>query len=204
LELKQTRIGVDNFSYIIYSKKNAIIIDPGFEPKKIIDFIKSHDLTIKYIIVTHHHSDHTYGINILKSEYPNSQIVASKNDGIKIDANTEILVNDGDELKLDDIYLSFILTPGHTPGGICIIVNDSALLTGDTLFIGDCGRTDLPGGNLRTMYNTLHNIIMKLPDYLIVYPGHDYGDKPFDTLGNQKRFNKTLNVKNFEDFSKIY
>jgi glyoxylase-like metal-dependent hydrolase (beta-lactamase superfamily II) len=143
LELKQTRIGVDNFSYIIYSKKNAIIIDPGFEPKKIIDFIKSHDLTIKYIIVTHHHSDHTYGINILKNEYPNSRIVASKDDGIKIDANTEILVDDGDELKLDDIYLSFILTPGHTPGGICIIVNDSALLTGDTLFIGDCGRTDL-------------------------------------------------------------
>ena len=204
MKIKQIRIGIDNFSYVIYSNNNAIVIDPGFEPKKIIDFVKSHDLTIKYIIITHYHSDHTYGVNFLKSEYPLSQIVASREDGNRIDTNVEIFVKERDELKYEDICLSFILTPGHTPGGICVIVNDKALFTGDTLFIGDCGRTDLPGGNLRTMYYTLHNIIMNLPDYLTVYPGHDYGDKPFDTLGNQKRINKTLNVKNFEDFSKIY
>ena len=99
--------------------------------------------------------------------------------------------------------LNFILTPGHTPGGICIIVDNEAIITGDTLFIGDCGRTDLPGGDLAQMFRTLQEKIMPLPDHLIVYPGHDYGDKPFDTLGNQKRTNKTLIAKNLEEFSKI-
>ncbi|MCK5258369.1 MAG: MBL fold metallo-hydrolase, partial [Thermoplasmatales archaeon] len=83
------------------------------------------------------------------------------------------------------------------------IVDNEALITGDTLFIGDCGRTDLPGGDLVQMYRTLNEKIMSLPDHLIVYPGHDYGDKPFDTLGNQKRTNKTLLSKNLNDFSKI-
>ena len=120
-----------------------------------------------------------------------------------MDNNIDIYVNDGFKLKLGNINLEFILTPGHTPGGICIIIDNKVILTGDTLFIGDCGRADLPGGDLHIMYSTLKNKIMLLSDSLIVYPGHDYGNKPYDTLGNQKKVNKTLNVKNFEDFSKI-
>jgi glyoxylase-like metal-dependent hydrolase (beta-lactamase superfamily II) len=99
--------------------------------------------------------------------------------------------------------LSCLLTPGHTPGGICIIVDKKALLTGDTLFIGDCGRTDLPGGSLEEMFKTLQEKIFLLSDELIVYPGHDYGEKPFDSLGNQKRTNKTLKAKTLKEFSTI-
>jgi glyoxylase-like metal-dependent hydrolase (beta-lactamase superfamily II) len=102
-----------------------------------------------------------------------------------------------------NILLSFLLTPGHTAGGICIIVDEKALVTGDTLFIGDCGRTDLPGGSLEEMFRTLQQKIISLPDDLIVYPGHDYGKKPFDSLGNQKRSNKTLRVRTLEEFSLI-
>lgn len=115
----------------------------------------------------------------------------------------DVIVADGSQLQLGDITLDFLLTPGHTPGGICIIVDHAALVTGDTLFIGDCGRTDLPGGNSTYMFQTLHEKIMRLPDDLIVYPGHDYGDKPFDTLGNQKQTNKTLLVKTMQEFSRI-
>ena len=79
----------------------------------------------------------------------------------------------------------------------------SLKITGDTLFIGDCGRTDLPGGNINDMYKSLHEKIKSLPDHLIVYPGHDYGEKPFDTLGNQKIKNKTLVVKSIKEFRKI-
>jgi len=82
-------------------------------------------------------------------------------------------------------------------------VDKKALLTGDTLFIGDCGRTDLPGGSLAEMFTSLHEKIMGLPDELIIYPGHDYGEKPFDTLGNQKRTNKTLRARNLTEFSLI-
>ena len=106
--------------------------------------------------------------------------------------NVDILVSDHTKLKLGQITLHFIHTPGHTPGSICIKVNNSAIITGDTLFIDDCGRTDLPGGSLIEMYNTLQKKILPLSNELIVYPGHDYGPKPFDTLGNQKNTNKTL------------
>lgn len=120
-----------------------------------------------------------------------------------LDAKPEIIVSDGSRLKLGNIDIDFILTPGHTPGSICIIVDNKALLTGDTLFIGNCGRTDLPGGNLAQMYESLHEKIMSLPNHLIIYPGHDYGDKPFDTLRNQKMKNITLLAKNLDEFSKI-
>jgi len=115
----------------------------------------------------------------------------------------DVIVSDGSQLKVGNIVLSFLLTPGHTPGGICIIVDGEAMLTGDTLFIGDCGRTDLPGGSLEEMFQTLQTKIMSLSDELLVYPGHDYGEKPFDTLGNQKRTNKTLRARSLKEFSQI-
>jgi glyoxylase-like metal-dependent hydrolase (beta-lactamase superfamily II) len=207
LNLKQIKIGSDNFCYVIYlNEKNnnlAAVVDPGFEPEKVINFIEKNNLTLYYIIITHYHSDHSHGVYFLKKEFPDAKIIASKIDGEKIDTYIDLFVNDGDILNLGGIKLEFLLTPGHTLGGICIIIDDKALLTGDTLFIGDCGRTDLPGGDLYEMYKTLKNKIMSLSDKLIVYPGHDYGNKMYDTLGNQKKINKTLNVKNFDDFSKL-
>lgn len=205
MKIKQIRIGSDNFCYIIYSEKQkfAAIVDPGFEPETPIEFIKNNNLTLIYVIITHYHSDHSYGLKSIKKYYPKAKAISSKKDGELLKEDIDIFVKDDDKLKLGEIDLEFILTPGHTPGGICIIVDDKLILTGDTLFIGDCGRTDLPGGNLLVMYNTLKNKINSLSDNLIVYPGHDYGDKPYDTLGNQKKINKTLNVKNFDDFSKI-
>jgi len=204
LYLNQIKVGADNFSYVINSELNrATVVDPGFQPEKIVDFINSKKLELEYIMLTHYHSDHSSGVNILKNLFPKSKVISSKEDGGKIDAKIDFFVEDGDEIKIDEILINIISTPGHTKGGICIIVNNEAILTGDTLFIGDCGRTDLPGGNLFEMYNTLKNKIMKLPDHLIVYPGHDYGDKPCDSLGNQKCTNKTLVAKNLNEFSKI-
>lgn len=205
MKIKQIKVGSDNFCYIVYSEKQkfAAVIDPGFEPDKSINFIKKNNLNLLYIILTHYHSDHSFGLKNIKNQYPQAKIISSKSDGEKLNEEIDIFVNDKDKLKLGEIDLEFILTPGHTPGGICIIVDNRAIFTGDTLFIGDCGRTDLPGGDIYVMYNTLKNKINSLSDNLIVYPGHDYGDKPFDSLGNQKKVNKTLNAKNFDEFLKI-
>jgi glyoxylase-like metal-dependent hydrolase (beta-lactamase superfamily II) len=159
--------------------------------------------SVNYIIITHYHHDHSNDTHRVKKLFPLSKIIASESDGARLDVTVDIIVKDGDKLKVGDISLDFILTPGHTQGGISIIVDNEAILTGDTLFIGDCGRTDLPGGNLKQMFKTLQEKIKSLPDYLIVLPGHDYGAKPFDTLGNQKKTNKTLLAKNLEEFSKI-
>ncbi len=205
MTIEQIRIGFDNFSYVIYCQKTkkAAIVDPGYDSSKVIEFISSNNLELEYIINTHYHGDHTSENNRVKNYCPTAKIVASKADGQKLGLKVDLNVYDKDQLSLGNIILTFLLTPGHTPGGICIILDNEAILTGDTLFIGDCGRTDLPGGSLMQMYKTLQEKIISLPDHLIVYPGHDYGDKPFDTLGNQKQTNKTLLAKNLEEFSKI-
>lgn len=205
MAIEQVKVGFDNFSYIIYCpiENKAAIVDPSYSASKTLDFLSSRQLELKYIINTHYHGDHISETQKIKNSIPSSQVVASALDGEKMGVKIGITVLDGDNLKLGKIKLDFILTPGHTPGGICIIVDNKAILTGDTLFIGDCGRTDLPGGDLNQMYKTLHVKIMNLPDHLIVYPGHDYGNKPFDTLGNQKRTNKTLLARNLDEFSEI-
>jgi len=205
LAIKQIKIGFDNFSYVIYCpiNKKAAIVDPGFDATKTLQFIKSNKLTLEYILITHYHSDHSSDSKRVKSLFPQAKIVSSEVDGEKLTIKPDIVVSDKSQLKIGEIVVDFLVTPGHTPGGICIIVDNEALLTGDTLFIGDCGRTDLPGGNLAQMYTSLHEKIMILPDEMIVYPGHDYGEKPFDSLGNQKRTNKTLKAKTLKEFSTI-
>lgn len=203
--IEQIKVGLDNFCYIIYcpAKGKAAIVDPGFNAAKILALVASKNVELTYIIITHYHRDHSGEIQTIKNAIPSAIIVASELDGRKIGVNIDRIVSDEDQLHLGNIHLKILLTPGHTPGSICILVDCKALLTGDTLFIGDCGRTDLPGGNLQQMFQTLHEKIMPFPDHVIIYPGHDYGDKPFDTLGNQKRTNKTLRAKNLDEFSRI-
>lgn len=205
MTVKQIRTGFDNFSYIIYCQetRKAAIVDPGYDAVKLLNYISSNNLNLEYIIATHYHSDHTNEIKKIKSAIPSSEIIVSELDGKKLDLKVDKTISDKEELRLGKIILKFILTPGHTAGGLCIIVDNKALLTGDTLFIGDCGRTDLPGGSLPKMFKTLQEKIKPLPDNLIVYPGHDYGDKPSDTLGNQKLTNKAILAKDLDEFSRI-
>ena len=205
MAIRQIRVGRDNLCYIIFCriKKRAAIVDPGFDASKAVEYLSSNSLILHYIILTHHHLDHTRSAKSLKNHFPESNVIASKIDGKNLDVPVDIPISDNDELQLGEIKLKFLLTPGHTSGSICIIVNNKVLLTGDTLFIGDCGRTDLQGGNLEQMFHTLREKIMTLPNHLIIYPGHDYGDNTYDTLENQKKTNKTLLAKDIDDFSKI-
>ena len=205
MAIEQLKVGFDNFSYVIYcpNKKEAAIVDPSFDSSKALEFISSKNLKLKYVILTHYHGDHSSDTSRIKKLIPQIKIVSSKPDGDKLGFKVDINVSDNDKLKVGDVNLDFILTPGHTRGGICIIVDNEAIITGDTLFIGDCGRTDLPGGSFEQMFKTLREKIKPLPDNLIVFPGHDYGNKPFDNLGNQKRTNKTLLARSLEEFSKI-
>jgi glyoxylase-like metal-dependent hydrolase (beta-lactamase superfamily II) len=203
--IEQLRVGLDNFCYVIYCslQKKAAVVDPGFDATKSLHFLAANHLLLEYVILTHYHSDHSAETKQLKMVVSSCKIVASQEDGRRLPVKPDVTISDGSQLKIGSVVLSFLLTPGHTPGGICIIVDKKALLTGDTLFIGDCGRTDLPGGSLETMFQTLQKKIMSLPDDLIVFPGHDYGEKPFDSLGNQKRTNKTLRARTLQEFSQI-
>ncbi len=205
MTLEQIRVGYDNFCYVVYCPvhKKAAVVDPGFDVRKPLKVLTDKNLSLNFVILTHYHSDHCAEVAYLKKKFPAAQIVSSKQDGQGLPVPPDIVVSDESTLTLGSLLLSFLVTPGHTPGGLCIIVDQQAILTGDTLFIGDCGRTDLPGGSLEEMFRSLQEKIMPLPDALIVYPGHDYGERPFDTLGHQKRTNKTLRAKNLKEFSLI-
>jgi hydroxyacylglutathione hydrolase len=114
--------------------------------------------------------------------------------------NADVAVDDGDVIRVGNVPIKVIHTPGHTPDSICLLVDDKLLLTGDTLFVGECGRTDLPGGNPRSMYDSLFNKLLKLGDEVEVYPGHDYGPRPSSTIGEEKRSNYTLQPRSLAEF----
>lgn len=194
---KQIQQHGDNFSYVIAddATKEAAVVDSSFNASEIMHVIKSNNFKLKYIINTHGHSDHVAGNQELHSMF-GGKIVAHRLARV----NFNVVVDDGDVLKLGCVSLKVIYTPGHTPDGICLIVDGKKLLTGDTLFVGECGRTDLSGGNSKSMYDSLFNKLLKLDDDVEVYPGHDYGAKPYSTIGEERRLNYTLKPRSVEEF----
>ncbi|MEM3699984.1 MAG: MBL fold metallo-hydrolase [Candidatus Bathyarchaeia archaeon] len=194
---KQIKQHGDNFSYIIADEttKEAAVIDPSFNAKILTKLLKEKNFHLKYVINTHGHGDHTTGNEEMKKAF-DAKIVAHKISRI----NKDISIEDGDLLMIGKIPIKIIHTPGHTPDSICLLVNNKLLLTGDTLFVGECGRTDLPGGSAKEMYNSLFHKLMKLDDNIEVYPGHDYGPKPHSTIGIEKRTNYTLEKRTIKEF----
>ncbi|HTY75347.1 MAG TPA: MBL fold metallo-hydrolase [Candidatus Nanoarchaeia archaeon] len=194
---KQISQGGDNFSYIIADEisHEAAVVDSSFNMDELTRIIKTEGFSLKYIINTHGHSDHTAGNLELRSTL-GGQIVAHKLSRIRYDLSVE----DGDTLEVGKIQIAIIYTPGHTTDSICLLADTKKLLTGDTLFVGECGRTDLPGGDSKAMYDSLFNKLMKLGDEVEVYPGHDYGSKPYSTIGDEKRSNYVLQPRSLEEF----
>ncbi|MEM3640386.1 MAG: MBL fold metallo-hydrolase [Candidatus Bathyarchaeia archaeon] len=193
---KQIKHHGDNFSYLIADEttKEAAVVDPSFNVETITKLLKDQGFKLKFIINTHEHGDHTAGNQDLQKIF-NARIAAHKHSKI----NKHVSLVDGDILRLGKIVIKVIHTPGHTPDSICLLINGK-LLTGDTLFVGECGRTDLPGGNPEDMYNSLFNKILKLDDAVEVYPGHDYGVFPCSTIGKERKTNYTLEKRTLEEF----
>ncbi len=187
----------DNFSYLIADEETleAVVVDSSYNAEEIIKIIKAQNLQLKYIINTHGHSDHTAGNTELKSTF-NGKIVAHT----QSKPPHGIIVKDGDELHVGNITLKVLYTPGHTPDGICLLINNQKLLTGDTLFVGECGRTDLSGGNTKQLYESLFKKILKLDDAIELYPGHDYGAKPSSTIGYERKTNYVLQPRTQKEF----
>ena len=194
---KQVQRHSDNFSYVIAddATQEAIVVDSSYNAGEITRILKAENLKLKYVISTHGHSDHTAGNQELRSTF-GAKIVAHKLSRI----NASMTVADGDVIRIGSITVKVIHTPGHTPDGICLLVNNQKLLTGDTLFVGECGRTDLPGGNSKSMYESLFHKLLKLSDNVEVYPGHDYGPKPSSTIGEERRSNYTLEPRTLKEF----
>ena len=194
------------FSYLIGCEetRDAAIIDPGSEPEKLKKEADSADFNIKYILNTHHHADHTGGNGVLKKmtgakiliheleiqslmRLINFSKIGTFNYGIS--PEPDIIIKEDTSLIIGKINLKIIHTPGHTPGGICFYSNEN-LFTGDTLFVGDSGRTDLPGGNRSTLGSSLRRIMKEFPENTVVWSGHNYGPTLSSTLAWEKQNNK--------------
>jgi len=194
---KQIQQHSDNFSYIFADEntKEAAVVDSSFNASQLIKTIKAKCFNLKYIINTHGHSDHTAGNIELKSVF-DAKVVAH----ILSKSNFDMAVKDGDLLTIGKVSINILYTPGHTFDSICLLIDNKKLLTGDTLFVGECGRTDLPGGNPKSMFDSLLHKLYKLDDAVEVYPGHDYGSKPSSTIGEEKKTNYTLKPRSLEAF----
>ena len=194
---RQVQQHSDNFSYVIAddATREAAVVDSSFNAGEITRILKAENLKLKYIINTHGHSDHTAGNAELRSIF-NAKIVAHRLSRI----NAAVKVDDGDVIRIGSIPIKVIHTPGHTSDSICLLVDNQKLLTGDTLFVGECGRTDLPSGNSKSMYHSLFHKILKLNDDVEVYSGHDYGSKPSSTIREERRSNYTLEPRSLAEF----
>jgi len=195
--LKQIPVGeLENFSYVIVDEatKLAAVVDPSGNVSRILDVVEREKLAVKYVINTHSHHDHVSG-NALVASVTGAKIIMHSNSRAKKD----IIVEDGDTINIGQTQIRVVHTPGHTQDSICLVA-DGALLTGDTLFVGECGRTDLPGGDSEDMYHSLFKKIAALDGRLRVYPGHNYGDKPYSTLSYEIDTNYTLKPRSKEEF----
>jgi glyoxylase-like metal-dependent hydrolase (beta-lactamase superfamily II) len=184
----QLEIGfMDNFSYLVGCEKTrrAVVIDPGADVDRIVAEAEKEALTIDLIVNTHGHGDHTAGNAELKKR-TGAKVAVHVADAENV-PDADIRLADEKSIEVGEIACKVIHTPGHTPGGICLYAQGN-LFTGDTLFVGDSGRTDLAGGHRPTLGASIRRL-MELPDDTVVWPGHDYGPTPSSTLHWEKRNN---------------
>lgn len=216
LYLRQAQIGpMANYVYILgdpVSRKVAVV-DPAWDTNAICNFVEKEGYEIDKILITHYHQDHLGGhmmgqsiegsaemlkrvkakVYVNKHEAEGTKRVAglSDSDLVKVDA--------GDVIKLGDIEVKFLHTPGHTPGSQCFLAAGN-LIAGDTLFVNSCGRVDLPGSDPEAMYHSLNHTLKSLDDSTVVYPGHAYSNESSSTIGQQKRTNMYLRFETLDDF----
>ena len=209
MKIEQIKVGfMGVFCYLVWCEKTreALVIDPAGDEETIVDRIREKGLDLNYIVNTHGHGDHTHGNSKMKS-LTEAKIVMHELDdqmfnspqgqersrqwGFTPSDPADIFVKDGDEIVIGNVSLQVIHTPGHTPGGVCLLAEGN-VFTGDTLFVGGIGRTDLPGASTAEFMESIKEKLLTLPGETIVWPGHDYGARPSSTIENEKRTNPWL------------
>jgi len=189
------------FTYLIASSegREALIIDPVIENvDNYIQLLNELDLKLVKVIDTHIHADHVTGASKLKDK---TKCITIMGDHTPADS-VEIKVKDGELIKLDQLELRAIYTPGHTSDSFSFLMNNY-LFSGDTLLINGTGRTDFQNGNAKDAYDSIFNKLLKLPDETLLYPAHDYKGENVSTIGKEKKLNPRLQVENVNQYIEI-
>jgi len=218
LIIEQIEIGpMANFTYVVGSRstRQVVIVDPAWDIDGLLKHIEEREYQLVAALATHYHPDHIgggmrghniAGVAELLERQP-VKIYAHKHeaDGVKKVtglSNTDLVkVDSGDTLKVGDVEIEFLHTPGHTPGSQCFRVKNT-LVSGDTLFIDGCGRVDLPGSDAEEMYQSLQKL-KSLPDDTLLLPGHNYSAVPNATLGETKRLNAYLAISDMAAWKEV-
>jgi hydroxyacylglutathione hydrolase len=202
-----------NFVYLIgdAETRECVVVDPAWDAKGILDVVDADGMTLVGALGTHYHPDHVGG-SMFGFTVPGMAALAAMRpvklhvneheaDGVKqvtgLSESDLVRHASGDALRVGDVEVQFVHTPGHTPGSQCFLV-DGRLVSGDTLFVQGCGRVDLPGGNAEQLYESLTQKLAKLPDDTVLYPGHDYGRTPTSTIADQKKTNYAMRIPSLE------
>ncbi len=219
LYIKQIQIGpMANYAYLIGDRasREVMLVDPAWDIPALLDEIEKDGFTLTGALVTHYHPDHIGGdlmghhiqgitelldrcgvkIYINKEEAPYVAQAAG------LQASDLVAVDGESDTRVGAIPIRFIHTPGHTPGSQCFLVGGN-LVSGDTLFIGSCGRVDLPGANPEDLYYSLTQKLKKLPDETILLPGHNYAAASKSTIGEEKRSNPFLRFESLQDYLRM-
>ena len=189
------------YTYIISSGegREALIIDPVIEhTDEYIKVLTNLKLKLVKVIDTHIHADHITGLNELNKRTNCTRIMGEKSKSEVID----LKIKDNEKIKVENIELKAIYTPGHTDCSYSYLMNDR-VFTGDTLLINGTGRTDFQNGSSYAAYDSLFNKLLKLPENTLVYPAHDYNGKKYSTIKNEKRNNPRLQVSSKEEYAEI-
>jgi glyoxylase-like metal-dependent hydrolase (beta-lactamase superfamily II) len=209
-----------NLAYLIGSRstREVVLVDPAWSVDVLLDRAEADGMKPVGALVTHYHQDHVggeiFGMEIegvarLLERCPvplyvnqheadgTKQVTGASESDLKRMAG-------GDRIELGEVRIRLLHTPGHTPGSQCFLVEEGdapgRLVSGDTLFLGSCGRVDLPGSDPEAMYRSLNDTLKRLPDETLVFPGHLYSSQASDTLGNEKRTNPFLRVSSLDQF----
>ena len=189
------------YTYIVSSGKGreALIIDPVIEnTNEYIRILKNLNLKLVKVIDTHIHADHISGLNELSKRTKCSKIMGEHSSSEVVD----IRVKDNEKIKIENVELISIYTPGHTDCSYSFLMSDR-VFTGDTLLINGTGRTDFQNGNVLDQYGSIFNKLLKLPEKTLVYPAHDYNCKKYSTIRDEKNNNPRLQVTSAEEYAEI-
>ena len=197
MKVHQIQVGdMKNFTYIVEDEdtSEAILIDPSWDLIELEMIIKKNALKIKYIVNTHHHFDHTEG-NEAMAKSTKAPIIQHEASELEHD----IAVKDGDFIEFGNSKLRVLHTPGHSEDSICLI-GDGKIFSGDTLFVGSCGRTDFDGGSAKDLYHSLFDVLYSLDDDLVMYSGHNYGSSETSTIRQEKITNMVMQKRTEQQF----
>jgi glyoxylase-like metal-dependent hydrolase (beta-lactamase superfamily II) len=221
LYFRQIPVGqMANFAYLVGSRstRQALLVDPAWEVEGLLSAAAEDDVEVVGALVTHYHQDHVGGeifghaieglAKLLELAPVPIHVQRAEAEGLKritgVSESDLARHEGGDAITLGQVRVRLLHTPGHTPGSQCFLVDEASgpgrLVSGDTLFLGSCGRVDLPGADPEAMYHSLNDTLKALPDETIVYPGHLYSSSPSGSLGDEKRKNPYLRVSSLAQF----